>query len=759
MLRVRFKDGVTVKGIRAANFAAILLILFMIGCRPQGSAPAVPPDLPTLPPALQLPLESARRAAADFLNAWVGGNYDAMYALLTTNSRDAYPRDAFEQQYRAAARTMTLLRLNYTLASALHQGTFADVAYDLTFETELFGAFSDLGRVLQFVVTPEGWRLAWTPAYIFPELKDGAALEVTNTPTNRGNIYDRDGGVIADQNGAILVVTLRTLKYPTDNPDACFEALAAVFPLRSAARMKALFTAATGRDFAYEIGEIDLVRFAEVRDAIEQHCTLEYANRPVRRYVAGGIAPHVVGYVGRIPAERLDEWLARGYRQDAMIGIDGIERFWESTLSGRGEVVLQIRLGAKVRVLARIPPIPSQSVYLTLKRDFQEAVQNALRDAWEDSIWGKNSPGGAAVVMDVRTGEILAIASYPDFNVDAFNPNTALPNAAALIKTWADDPRKPTLNRATLGQYAPGSVFKIVTMAAGADSGEFKLNTRVYCGGVWNGTPLGDRTRKDWIANTDQRQHGSITLQQALTGSCNIYFWTIGWELNSINPDLFPDYARRMGFGAPTGIKDIAEAAGNLPDPRTYVQTTGRAWRGSDALNAVIGQGDIVVSPLQIVRMVAAVANGGTLYQPLLVKQVGIIGSPSYVASPVANGTFNFQPGVLEGIRAAMCAVPTDPRYGTAYFVFKDWQGGAIICGKTGTAETGGLPHAWFAAFAGKRADEPEIAVVVIAERSNEGSYIAAPIARRIIEAYYELPITPYPSWYQGGLPSLTSDN
>jgi penicillin-binding protein 2 len=136
-----------------------------------------------------------------------------------------------------------------------------------------------------------------------------------------------------------------------------------------------------------------------------------------------------------------------------------------------------------------------------------------------------------------------------------------------------------------------------------------------------------------------------------------------------------------------------------------------------------------------------------------LVRQVGIINEPSYVAEPVVHSELNLKPGVLDGIRAAMCGVTTDISYGTAYFVFKDWGGGAVICGKTGTAETGGLPHGWFVAFAGKSADEPEIAVVAMVERSNEGSYVASPIARRIIEEYYDLPITAWPPWYEGGMP------
>src|SRR5262249_9641115 len=204
---------------------------------------------------------------------------------------------------------------------------------------------------------------------------------------------------------------------------------------------------------------------------------------------------------------------------------------------------------------------------------------------------------------------------------------------------------------------------------------------------------------------------------------------------NQKNPQTLIDYAKRFGFGAPTGIKDVNEAPGNLPDPATFQQTHGVPWRGSDALNTVIGQGDVQVTPLQMARMVAAVANGGTLYQPLLVDKVGVIGEPSYIAKPIPNGNQHIKPEVLQGIRDAMCDVTTNQTLGTAEFVFHDFKG-AAVCGKTGTAQAGlaeDQPHAWFVAFAGKTADKPEIAIAVIVEHSNEGSYIAAPIVRTIV--------------------------
>jgi penicillin-binding protein 2 len=740
---------------RLVVLTLIAAIVTACSGRPAYNAPSqTTPDQPTL----QLNVDDAARVAADFLYAWTIDSYYGMYNLLTINSRDAYSLKDFQALYTDTEHKMTVLPggKSYTLTNAIRQGNTADIAYNMTFKTETFGDFTDSVRLLHLISTSDGWRVAWSPGDIFADMKAGARLVVDESTTNRANIYDRDGQVIADQNGVVVRVTLHTKTYPGGNPDNCFYELARVFKTRSAEQMKQIYGDKTGRDFIYDIGDLPQDTLAGEKAVLERVCTLSYAAIPTRRYVAGGLAPHIVGYVGRIPAEEVDAWVARGYSPDALVGIDGIERHWEDTLAGRGAATLMLQSpDGSARTLAKREARSSQSVYLTIDRQLQQSIQDMFKDAYANSVWGGWSTGAAAIVMDVHTGEILAIASYPDFDVEAFNPNSSLKDAQALIQTWMKDPRKPTFNRATLGQYPLGSVFKIVSMAAAADSGKIGLNATYTCSGVWNGTPLGDRTRYDWLKGG----HGVITLKQALTGSCDVYFWHVGWTLNGVNPNLLVDYAERMGFGKPTGIIDVSEAAGMLPDPANYEKLTGAMWRGSDALNLVIGQGPILVTPLQTVRMIAAIANGGTLYQPLLVKQVGLIGEITYTAKPTPNGNLNLKPDVLAGIQSAMCAVTTNQTLGTAAFVFKGLQG-AVVCGKTGTAQAGGTyqqPHAWFGAYAGRTADAPDIAIVVVVEHSGEGSYVAAPIVRRIVELYYDLPITPWPDWWQGGMPTLGS--
>ncbi|MFP4320880.1 MAG: penicillin-binding transpeptidase domain-containing protein, partial [Anaerolineales bacterium] len=269
------------------------------------------------------------------------------------------------------------------------------------------------------------------------------------------------------------------------------------------------------------------------------------------------------------------------------------------------------------------------------------------------------------------------------------------------------------------------------------------------CPRVWNGEIYGDVQRTNWFEGDDGVMDGA----GAIIRSCNPYYWQLSVTLNSTDPSLLPDYSQLFGFGSLTGLRGVAEEPGFIPTPETRAQQ-GFTWGQSDASNLVIGQGDMQVTPLQTARMIAAIANDGQLMTPYLVERVQLIGEdPSYVAEP-SGEDLGLNPEVLAGVRQAMCDVTMIPR-GTANFAYGQWyefQNQAVfVCGKTGTAEAGGNapPHAWFGAFA--PADDPEIAIAVIVENSCEGSEVAAPLVRRIVELYYGLPEYGFPSFWQSG--------
>ena len=332
------------------------------------------------------------------------------------------------------------------------------------------------------------------------------------------------------------------------------------------------------------------------------------------------------------------------------------------------------------------------------------------------------------------------MASSPGFDSNVFEPNN--PNGQALIGELFQRTDRPLLNRAAQGQYPLGSVFKIITMAAGMESGLFVPETVYDCQYDW--TKLPDRVRHDWTwqhcqdrlaagqeCNTsDSTPSGPLTLGEGLMRSCNPYFWEIGYTLYLNNrPNDVANMARAFGLGQPTGIQQIVEEAGQIIDPPSDI----------DVVNMSIGQGDVLVTPLQVASFIAALGNGGTLYRPQLVEKLEPVagGAVTQIFKPEARGTLPIQPFRLDLIREAMISVIRDTR-GTANFRLRGLS--IPVAGKTGTAESGsGLPHAWFAGYtmAAETSSLPDIAIAVIVENEGEGSDYAAPIFRAIVEAYY----------------------
>jgi penicillin-binding protein 2 len=410
------------------------------------------------------------------------------------------------------------------------------------------------------------------------------------------------------------------------------------------------------------------------------------------------------------------------------VGISGLEAWGEEILAGHRGGVLAIvtEIGDRVDLVAERPASPSRAIYTTLDRDFQEKVQQIL-----------GGRQGAIVVLDVHTGAILAMSSGPGFDSNIFvSPAGAVGRSQVLA-----DSRRPLFNRAIHGTYPNASVFKIITIAAGMEAaGMDPDHTGFHCPGYWEG--LGAAARKGcWKADG----HGDIILKDGLTASCDVVFYEVGLRLDDVGPDVLPRYARGFGFGETTGLEDLLEDSGLVPDPDWKVNTLSEQWWVGDTINLAIGQGYLLVTPLQVARMIAAVANGGTLYRTWIIDQIGPAGDgePEQVAQPEAVGTLPVTPAHLAAIQEALEGVTTES-IGTAPHRFAGLT--IPVAGKTGTAEVGGpetTPHSWFAAYA--PADAPEIAIAVIVERAGEGSTVAAPLTRQVVEAYYGLPLSPLP--------------
>jgi penicillin-binding protein 2 len=446
---------------------------------------------------------------------------------------------------------------------------------------------------------------------------------------------------------------------------------------------------------------------------------------PRRFYPYGPLAAHLLGYVGEITKERLRKWKERGYRVGDRIGKRGLESRLEPFLRGR-DGGLQVEVDAQGRqlmVLNEVDFQPGANVVLTLDVEIQRLAEEALGDR-----------AGAVVVGDPRTGEILAMVSHPAFDPNLFSKGLPPETWKKLIR----DPKHPLQNRVTMGLYPPGSTYKIVTAAAALEEGVVDFKTRLYCPGYYR---MGSREFRCW----KKSGHGWLRLRDALIQSCDVFFYQLGERLGV---DRLAKYAWGFGLGSPTGFDPDEEKGGLVPTAEWKKKKFGSRWHPGETLSLAIGQGFNLVTPLQQFVLISAVANGGFIRTPRVVHHIesaqgiplGPWGRYEIRRVPVKERTLAF-------LRDALRAAVENPR-GTGQ---RARLPGVSVAGKTGTAqvvEVGEdrksreeLPyhkrdHAWFLCFAPVEA--PRVAVVVLVEHGGHGGAVAAPIARKILQGYFQ---------------------
>lgn len=456
---------------------------------------------------------------------------------------------------------------------------------------------------------------------------------------------------------------------------------------------------------------------------------------PIRHYVYGETASHVIGYIGEINKNELEQYSDKNYSAGDYIGKEGLERVLELYLKGQdgGKQVEVTATGEFIRVLGEENAVPGNSVFLTLDLEIQKTAETALKE-----IMNKlqndpykpfpNAKKGAVVVMKVKTGEILALVSEP-----AFNPN--LFAAGISQKEWEElstDPLLPLFNRAVQGTYPPGSVFKMVTAAAALEK-KVVTPTEIIDtnGGIyWTIAP-----KKCWA--WQQGGHGRINIIEGLAKSCNIFFYEMG---RRVGIDALEEYARKFGLGEKTGIElpreQTGTVAGRSYKEKIFTREEYKRWYPAETLDAAIGQGFHSYTPLQIARYVSAIANGGDLVKPYLVKKiVNPQGEVIEEKKPEILGHISISRETMDIIKKGMKAV-VEPG-GTAWGPLKGFP--IPSAGKTGTAQWDIRydNHGWFAGFAPY--DDPEIAVVVFIEQAGSGGATGAPVARAIYEKYFKV--------------------
>lgn len=429
---------------------------------------------------------------------------------------------------------------------------------------------------------------------------------------------------------------------------------------------------------------------------------------PVRHYLHAKMTAHIMGYLGEIDEAELAARRSEGYKLGDLIGKAGVERAYESILRGTdGRLRMEVdALGRPLRVLSRVPAVPGRSIALTIDLDLQKAAYDALVSSGHQA--------GVVIAMDPRNGEVLAMADIP-----AYDPNLfAVGISARDWQALTSDRYRPLLNRVIAAIYEPGSVFKLVTAAAALEEGIVTRQTVFNAPGYFR---LGR-----WTFG-DLRAWGQVNFITGIANSINVVFYTLGYRLGG---EALAHYATWMGLSEPTGIDLPGEMTGTIPSPSTKLQLVGEPWYPGDSVNMSIGQGAVTVTPIQVVRMVAGIANGGDLLQPRLLLLSYDRNNVPQRSQPVIQRHVAYRPQTLSVLYEGMRAVV---ERGTGRGAAVE---GVAIAGKTGSAENPrGKPHAWFAGYA--PANAPRILVVAFIEHGFRGGIAAAPIVRQVFEAAF----------------------
>lgn len=724
---------------------ALVLLVVTTACGPL--LVATPPPtivIGTVTPEKPGPQAGAevKTVAQTYLDAWIQENYAAMYPLLTSVSRDAMSQEEFTEHYQGISTEAALSQVSYELLSVLAEAEKGQVRYQVTLTSRLVGAITR-ETVMNLRREKGEWRIEWDDTLVLPELQGGNYLRMDrgNYIPSRANIYDRRGTALVAQADATTVGVLPD-QLDSETTGEMFAALSELTGVSTGEIERLVQSAPPGANWFVPIGSVSAERLASAYGELKGYAGLELRPYKSRYYLDGGIAPHVTGYVSAIQPEELEEYKRQGYLSDERVGRAGVEKWAEAYLAGKhgGALYVHNAQGLPVGLLASAEAQTAQAVYTTLDREFQIEAQKAL-----------SGFQGAVVVLERDTGRVLVMVSSPRFDPNVFDPAND-PGSQALFSIMSD-PKQPLLNRATQGQYPLGSVFKIITMAAALDSGRYSAESTYQCGYYFDeleGARLNDWTYEYYLKNRQTAPSGLLTLPQGLIRSCNPWFWHIGLDLfNQGLTTSVSNMARKFGLSKPTGIIGLEEEPGLISDPETMV----------DAVNMAIGQGDVLVTPIQVAVFTAAIGNGGTVYRPQVIERVAPPdGKPTISFKPQPVGKLPMTADQLQLTQQAMIGVISSekPR-GTAWHVFTGLD--VAVAGKTGTAQTpNDMPHAWFAGYTyARRPDKPDIAAAIVVENAGEGSDFAAPIFRRIVELYfsgqpqklypwessYNVPITP----------------
>ena len=548
---------------------------------------------------------------------------------------------------------------------------------------------------------------------------DGNRMRQIPVQAARGVMYDRNGKIMAGSRSAYSII-LSDVNKDKDIPEIELNRLASLLNI-SASEIKEKISK-NKKSF----GEIVIARDVgiDVATQIEERRD-EYPNfnievYPLRVYPLNDAGGQILGYVGEAGEEDRDS-NGNTYQLGTIIGRAGLEAQFNEYLEGtNGTKLVEVDAsGHPVKILNGIPVTRGHNIRLTLDSRVQKAAEDAIKEQMITlGSSGSFATGASAVAMDPQTGAILAMVSWPSYDSNHFSQGISAKEWNSLIT----NPNHPMQNRTISSMYPPGSTFKVITGAAALEAHVMTPSEQIYDSG------------KHWVIdkrNAQGEAFGWIDFYQAMAKSDNVYFYEMGRRLGI---DRLAAMYRAFGLGKKTGIDLPGETEGNVASEEYKREVFNQDWYLGETFDAAIGQSYTLVTPLQMAVVYSAIANGGYRYRPYLVTRIdNFDGTPLKIYSPEVMGTVPISKTTLETIQASILGVMK--KEGTGGFLFADYP--IPIAGKSGTAETNGIDNGWFIAYAPY--DKPEIVVVVMFEHSGFGADSAAPVVKKMMDAYFHL--------------------
>jgi penicillin-binding protein 2 len=556
------------------------------------------------------------------------------------------------------------------------------------------------------------WDLQVRNPGVYQEMAEQNRIRAVPVPAPRGKILDRDGRVIVDNHSSFTLLLNREnlkkehLRSIAEGLDIDYDQLVARldrFKRRPAYEPVVIKEELTPEELTFVESHRDPETFPELM--------LIHAER--RLYPKDGLGAHVIGYVGEVSEAELDTPDYSKYQQGQIIGKDGLERQYNETLlgvDGQRRVMVDNR-GRERQTLEDKPATPGHDIETTLDLDLQAVAELSIGDRQ-----------GAVVALDPRNGEVLAMASRPAFDPNLFAARIQSKDWNALLA----NPQKPLLNRAIQAQLAPGSTFKPLMALAGLETGVIDDSFHVRCSG-------GASFYGHWYACWQKHGHGDVEVHRAIEQSCDVFFYTVG---NKLGVDRIAHYAEMAGFGHKTGIDLPHEVDGIMPSTQWVMRNYHRKWYAGETISVAIGQGAVTITPLQLASAIGGISMGGVWKTPHLVRD------PLH---PVSFHKADLNPENVAKVVYGMWSVVNEAGTGG-----RARLPGISLCGKTGTAQVASTElvklmkakggdtfnnNAWFVGFAPR--ENPEIVVAALIQAGDEG-YIAAPVVRDVIKAYFD---------------------